>query len=620
MSTFLRASNSQADIKSMALAAFGSSGIVLAVWYSKDAWLFSGVAESSLTQSAVSGVAVSGASVNLNVSGFVAATSDGSSGAYLCQDVGALIHYASGGTLTGYALPSGMAFVGAHYSTGQSAPYMVNASGALYVLSGATIVPVLPSSGFNSPSYLLAGSGSTLFSLLASASGIGTFALSSLASGASGFISAPMTVPTCLAVPSGGAYPLAAGGWTQAFIPSGFSSQALTTDPQAQTVVLGATSGAGALSLWTQGASGIFSFTQAITGLSNPSFVTWNASGTQAMVCDPVSGHVYVAAYSLGVLSISQTLSVTGATQAAMTPAGDWAFITQKAQNQIQLLRNTGVWAAAATIALSGANAVVSISPSGMAIGGSSGAVSGVFYATLTSAWALSSGASLGFVPGAFSEDTAGNLYAVGTSGASGILAEVSGSTVVGSGSWVGSVAGVLWEQGQIVVTDPTAALIRMFAPQYSYANSAISFVQTNAYAQPSGTTGVGPVDFSTPYLLVGGSSRTSIWQFAAPYSLSAAQSGVASIYNGSGWASVSLGIGHVPEAMAFDPSGNISVVTLQNDLYTLAASGAIISSGAVTQDVNQLQTTPIGMSKLLWLNGHLYASSSLNEALIQIV
>lgn len=611
MSAYFRPSASLADIQAMALAAFGVSGAVIPAWYDKDAWLFNG-STGPLTQTTISGVASSGSPV-IGVSGFVAATTDGASGLYLCQHVGSLIHYASGGALTAYTLASGSAFVGATYLSSENAPYALQESGSLYTLSGSSLVPVAPNPAFSVPSYSLHGSGTQLFTMLPTISGIGTFSLSSQASGTSGLISVPMSVLMCMTVSSSGSFPIVVGGWNQNSFASGFTSLSLATDPANNTIVLGAASGTGLLSLWTQ-ASGTFSFNQSLSGLSNPSYVNWANGGTTAFVCDPVSGHVYDISYLLNTLSIAQTIALSGATQSAFTPAGDYALVTQPTQNQITIYHSSGTWSASGTLAVTGATSILSISASGMAIGGTSG----IFYANLVgSTWSLESSGALPFKATNLAVDTAGNIYATGISGGSGFVAVVSGTSLLASGSWAGSGDSVVWQQGQIVVADIVSSLIRIFQPIYSLVSSQLSLSQINSYAIASGLT---TLDFSTPYLLASASGITWLYQFDAPYSLAREQSGVVSIYNGSTWTTVSLGALHTPESIGFDTSGNISVATLQNDFYTISASGhSVISQSTITQDINQPQSTPIGVSRLLWLNGHLYGARSLNDSLVQI-
>jgi hypothetical protein len=636
VSNFIRASNTQADLQAMALAAASASGVLLPVWDDIDAWSYPGTGSILNEQS----LPASGTPY-----GFCGVATDASGNAYICRHTGSLIELTSGGSASVYSLPSGVPYVGVAYLQAEALPYVINASGAISVLSGAAFVPVSPDPAFPDSVYALAGSGSVLATLLPSLSGVGLFTLSSSGAGTSGFFGASgISNLTCLAVGSG-EVTIAVGGWNQASFGSGFAAGGLAADPQNSALLLGATSGT--ISLLSI-VSGVVSLSQSISGVAAPNFVSWSANGASGFACDPTSGHVYVLNYGASTLTLAQTLSLYDASQAAFDPGNLYALVTQPGSGLVTVLDYSGSWASGQTIALSGATSVLALGSGSAAIG----YASGLAYLTLSgSTWTVSASAALSFLPSSLATGLPGTIYAVGTSGSVGCLAELSGGSVVASGSWNGSADQILWVQGQIVISDRASGLLRLFEPIYSsgglteftfvnasggplnFVNASggpllwtggfvtsygPSFQQTHTYSGPS--TGWGAIAFASPYLIACSGSVGQMFQFAAPYALAPVQSGIVSAYVASAWASAQLGPLQTPECLAFDVSGNVSVATLQNTFFTISPSGSITASGSILQADDQPQTTPIGISALLWTAGHLYGATSLNDSLVQVV
>ncbi|MDE2233360.1 MAG: hypothetical protein KGJ90_04600 [Patescibacteria group bacterium] len=599
-----------------------SSGIILPLWPLIEGWSFfgSGLSELSVIPGGASYLATEDGNLLTqedgyliiaetfgSLYGFPQSATDSQSGAWLVQYSGDLINVTSGAALNNLTLPAAI-FTGCAYSPSENAVYVISASGQLYVASGASMVAV--GSGFagKNPAWSLISSGATLYTLLAGTSNVGVFNLSSSGVGASGILSPPITYPACLAVASGS---LAVGGWQLASIASGFKS--ISTEPTNPNLFL--TAASGTIGLWNVSGSSIV-FNQSITGLTNPSFIAWGSgSSTLAMACD--GNNVYDLQYNLSTLTINQTIPVTGAVQVAITPAGDYALVTQTSLNQVSILANSGTWAISGTLTVGTPYGALTTSASGIAIGYSSGATSGISFATLTgSTWTISNTASLGFIPRSFALDNLGNIYAVGAKGSTGHLAVVSGTSVVASGVWLGSANSVIWKQGQITVADNSNGIIRIFGPQYSYSVTGYTLTQYWSGAVASGLATLG---FAGNYLLASASGITWEYEYGAPYNLQIHRNGLLSVYNGSSWSTANLGDSNVPEAVAYDPSGNVSVATLNNYLFTVSTSGTILSQSQVTQQSGQSQTVPIGMSSLLWLGGHLYASTSLNDSLLML-
>ena len=138
------------------------------------------------------------------------------------------------------------------------------------------------------------------------------------------------------------------------------------------------------------------------------------------------------------------------------------------------------------------------------------------------------------------------------------------------------------------------------------------------SFAIASGATSIAMIGNE---ILIGYAAQTLRYTLGAPYQLQAVKNGQVGIYNTStsGWTTTTLGPQFTPEAITFDPSGNVTVAALQNELFTIASSGGISAQRAVPVFTGQVANTPLGISSLSWINGHLYATSVLNETLMDV-
>jgi hypothetical protein len=589
------------DLQAMALTAFSGAPFVPA-WYDIDAWLLQ---DGVLIQTGVSGLplnpsgAVSG--------GFSTAGADASGNVYFSQHVDALVKYAASGGFLSYALPggSGAAFNGLAFVSGYAEPYIVNSKADLYTVSGAAIAAVAPAPAFGSaPAFGLDASGTTLFTLLPAVSGLGTFALSSATSGTSGMIATPMAHPFCLAATSGA---VAVGGWSVYTIGSGFAAMA----PNAGATLLGTvTPASGLLGLWVPASGGGWSLNQSLSGLGGPDQVAWIPNGLGLLVSDPASGNVYVASYITTILALAQTIPLSGAGPIAIAPSSDYALVAQPSLNQITVFDNTTLWTSGAIIPLTGVASLFPLTATQMVAGYSGGVA---FIDLGASGWVLGGTIALPFVPAAFAVDPNENLYAVGTSGALGYYAMMGDAALIATGSFSGIASGVAWIQGQLVIAGDET--INVYQPNVT----GVGFVPATAKSISAAMTAMA---FALPYLLVSSASETFEFQFTSPYQLEPARLGLVSIYQGSGWTTQTLAAGQLPEAMAWDPSGNISVATFMNTLYTINPASGVLASGTgqIPQFSGQPQGTPIGLSRLLWLDDTLYGVTSLNDSLVEIL
>lgn len=567
-----------------------SSGALIALWPEPLAWGFFGGALVSTNVSGVSGY------------GFAGAATDGASGAWMPQYSGGnLVNLAANGTVTAYALPAGI-FTGCAYSPTRDRVYAITASGQIYVPSGSGVIAVGAPLA-SPPAWGLAASGASLFALLPAVSGIGTFALSATGAGTSGFIATPMPVPLCLSAAAGA---IAVGGYTYATIACGFSDIDIATD--VVTNMLAVAAATNAIDLYT-GVNEVWSFSQRVSGSGAPSYVKWSPDGLTAFVTDPVSGKVSIVGYSVGVITVNQTLTVSGASAAVIMPGNVNALVCQPVVNKVAPVNfASSVWATGAALTVTNPRDVVAVAASGAAVAFASGVG---FYDRSGTTWSLSASAALAFMPTALATDGSGNVYAAGTQGASGYLSIFSGHVVQQTVTWPGSGVGVVYRQGQIVVGDPSANVLRVFGGVPG------AVAQQTTAAAPLGLVNgmaIGAETYFAP-----GSGAVWEYQFTSPYTLARLRSGMVSVYTSGAWASATIGVGQWPEALTFDASGNVWAATLQNEIYEISSAGSVLSSAAIAQLPPQPEATPIGSASLLFVNGHLYAASSLAGALVQI-
>lgn len=573
------------EIRAISFCPWGSgSALLIPAWANQSAYLFS--------SGLVSGTPISGSTFP----GYVGATSDGASGAWLLPYAGPITRYRSNGTLTPLATPSGVVFTGLTNVSG--APIAIDAAGKIYAKNGSTAFSVTGS--VSGAAQSLVASGTLLYTIMQGASGLGTFNTLTLASG---FIAAPFPVVSCVAAAP--TRKTAIGGWDFANIPSGFA--ALAGNPVSGTILAAAASaGGGSAQLWDNDGFGNWTLGQTVGSLGAPSALVWLPTGAGLFYSSAAGNTLQVLSYAFGALALAQTLSVSGAAAVAVTLDSQNALVCQPSLNTLQPLTISGSgWVVSGSVAIGNPQSVIALTATTAAVGCSSGLA---FLSLVAGAWNVSSTVSLPFVPTQLARDNAGTVYAAGPSGTTTRIYANGISTL-----YVGGLAGMFWEQGQLVLADETNSLLRVY-----------EFFQNVFTAQ---TTLTGPSGMAALATAGGGSTifaagSGAAWQceFTSPWQLRRIRYGKASAYNGTTWTTTNLKAGHTPEALTLDPSGNITVATLQNELFTVSPTGGVISSGIVTQLAGQPQSTPLGISSLLWQGAALYATSSLNQAFMRLI
>ena len=579
------------DYKSIALASFTPGNLLLSTWYSPNALYFNN--SGLFHETPVSG---------LSGVGFSASCADSAYGVYMAtRDHTRITYLSSGLAVTQYAAPSGITFTGAVFASGYT--YFVDSVGVLTSMVSGTPTALIAGYGAATPAQGLAAIGNTLYTIEAASSAVGTFTLATQLTGTSGTIAAPMTVPACLAT-SG---QLAVGGWNYTSFASGYSAIAL--EPATDLLLVGVASGTGTMGVYTGAGSGIWTLTQTITGVGRATNVVWSGNDQFVFAANPTSGQVAVFTNSFGTLARTGTLTVTGATATAIMPGSATGLVAQGSLNEITGIAFTGAtWITANTLPLTNAMCVVGLTSTTAIAGKASGFANLQLAAGL---WTITSSGTLPFTPTKLAVDPYGIVYAVGTSGSSGVVANIAGTTMLSSGSWAGTGIDLFYQQGQIAVLDSVNSLVRMFGVVN---NTLVAQAQTAI--TPSGATGFANDRGLDTF--IAGASETRQYYFDGPYQLVRQRSGVVSIYTGSAWNSAILGPSGIPTALAWSGSG-LSAVTLQNHMYTINTSGVVTAVTQINQAAPQLQSAPFGLSNMKWLGSNLFSTTILNDSIVQV-
>lgn len=642
--------------RAVSLTAYGS-GILIPKWTDPVSWYYDGVSTTLAVSSAyVAGVPYGAGPYGggpwpsgplAGGCGFSASCTDGASGAWLTQYSGAAVHQLSGGTFAVYGLPAGC-FTGVAYSSTYNNAYMCNSSGQIYtpVGSGLTYCGTffVPGSGiayggnaYGSGAYSsLAGLISVAWEMQAYQNTLYTlspgilvsFVLSGPTSGVANLQATPMAIPTCIAISSGGR--IAIGGWSQAAIGSTSGTSGIYNvafDPLLSNM-LALRPAAGRVDLYG-GAQEQWTLTQSLSGIANPTYAAWRPNGIGAIVTDPIAGNLYQLLYSLGVLSITQTVPLTGAGAVTIQPDSITAFICVSGANLLRQYNFQGPsWVSGATFALTGVSTILTTpTPSGAVAGYSSGVA---FLTGSQQNYTITNNVPLPYRPNALTTDLYGNVVAVGTIGVSGgIMTSFTGVTSGAPILWQGNAIDVIYCQGQIVVMDTFNNMLRYYSqlgPGQPYTlwntklidgNYSIPTSGINLAISPMTNNASGGTVFT---MTSGGSGLAYQSQFVGPYNLSAITSGIVSIMTSGGtWASLNLRQNDTPTALCFDGSGNVQVATQQNFLYSVSPSGTLITSAGIPVYTRQIQTTTLGISDMIYALGHVWGSSSLNGSLIEL-
>jgi hypothetical protein len=498
-------------------------------------------------------------------------------------------------TWTGLAIPA--------TGSGSGIPYVQAADGSMQALVGSTLEAVTP--GLTSLSRGLCTDGTKLYAAMPALQEVAVMTLTSSTTFTSTTIAAPMSVVSCLAASSSG---VAIAGWTPSTLTVGAS--ALAASPVSPGTTAAAVNARTNSVMMVTGTEPSWAVTQTISGSGAPDALSWVPNGEQIITADPTNGKVEVFDLTGITLSPSQTITVTDAAGIANTSDSIWAFVPQPVQNAVTILKNNvSTWSISQTITgVSSASSVLATTTEEFVVG-QTGALQ---WFNLNATWGHETTVSgLSFTPVALATDGQGNIYAVGVSGSTGQLAVVNKSGIVATTSWTGSGNAIIWSTGQIMVVDSVSDLIRGFALTGN------TLTQATTLTAPAGCSAIGLTQTSA---WLCGSSVIDQMLFTAPFTLAPRDSGSVGVVVSGSTHTATLGVEHKPSAVTFDPSGNVWCATIDGQLFEISLAGSILSQTTITPNSPQPAGTPLGISYLLWNNGHLFAASSLCGALIELM
>lgn len=466
------------------------------------------------------------------------------------------------------------------------------------LIDNATQLPF----GFGALSRGLIASGSTLYTILPAQQSIGTY---DLATGASGAVSGTMTNPSCFAISASGV--LGVCGWADSTLMNGFTQFSMS--PMTMGMLVGLNTPNNQL-MMLMDKNRTWMVQQTIS-INEPDYLAWTPNAEQLFVNSSASGVVQLYNMDVDVFNLAQTFTLSDAGAVTVTPNSLTAFVCQTPLNQITLFNaSNNIWASGATIAINGPTDVYALSNTQVFATIASGFA---YINEANQVWSVGASGALSYTPTTITQDEFGILYVAGSSSTTGYLTAIASGVVLGGSSWAGSADDLLWIQGQLCVTDSTNSLVRIFG----LING--QFTQMNTAPAPMGSPVPIAVTDSGESIFVGGSTMSYQYQFAQPFTLQATQTSTASLYVSGGWNNTVLGISERPSACTFDDSGNLWVATQENNVYEVN-TGGIVSSQMVPQYGQQPQITPIGLSSLMWNNGHLYATSCLEGGIVEVV
>lgn len=561
-------------------SALSSAGIVLPDWRADTFKVFDGTGFATT---------ISGAAVLYP--GGAAITSGGAGDSFTASYNGPISHLIGGDiSVHQVAMPAN---IYAGITTAGSDTYAVTSTGLLLDKTGAAIGP-----GFAaSPTWGLAGSGTTLYTMRPSTGDIGTFTASSGATG-SIVLPAALALPYCMAV-SGAV--VAVGGTSMTTLTSGAGQTAFTLNPANPTLLLGVDNGTA--TIWLGSTPGHWALSTSLGGIGEAVDASWVPTGTQALVTN--GSAVEVLGYSAGTLTLAQTLTLANAGGVVVMPTSADALVCQPGSNQYSTLTaSLGVWNVTGTSSAdAGIGPVVMVSPSQVAIG-MSGSVLLVNFAA--GVWTPLLNVAVPFTVTQVAVDSNGTIYAA----SAGHLSVIVNHAVVGTGTWSGSAGQMLIVAGQVIIPDPLSGLVRIFGT-----DNGTAWTQRATLPIPGAYTGLGSAGED---LFIAGTGGTVLYNFGAPYALVPVQTGAAGFWNGSAWTTASLGVGQVPSAITIDVSGNAQVATVQNNLYAVTPGGGV-TPGIVPQYAGQTQDVPLGVSSLCVSGTHLFATTSMPGVVVQV-
>jgi hypothetical protein len=240
-------------------------------------------------------------------------------------------------------LPSGTYYTGLVEDNGYI--YSFDTSGGINTIQGSSIVPtdVKLSSGLGYMGFV--SEGSNLYTVLGTSTGASLCktTMSSQLSGTTAYVTTPYFSNTSVSVVSGN---VCVGGYNVLSIDYPIGGIATVLSPTGDSIVSILLSDTSNNYINTYDFNGkVLTFANQASGNTDPTFISFENTGTQLFACNPTSNNLQIFTYSNKVLTISQTLSITNPTSVKFLNNNTYGFVTQGSSNEITVLINSsGSW------------------------------------------------------------------------------------------------------------------------------------------------------------------------------------------------------------------------------------------------------------------------------------
>lgn len=530
----------------------------------------------------------------------ITSNSSAQSGAFAAESQSDMVTFSGSapGSLT--PTPSAMTFLSG-ITTSASGQYVEDITGRVACFSGGSFTIVatnpIPHTG---PYNALAAASSTVFYTLSQTT-VEKLTLTTAVSGTWGSLTAPF-VGILDRLFMNGVNPVVLGRQVTTFSDAAVSATEFTN----QIVFITASN----LKIYGFDAYGNITLSQTLAASGTP--VDCAPALNQLLVTDTVSGKLWVYTSTAGTWAgPTQVLTgITNAAKLATSPDMGHALVCQGASNLVTPFNVTGAtWAAAATLAITGAASVVFNSNTVATVG----ATGGFYLLSLAGSWTIGASAATATAVRAVALDS-GNpsiCYGTGTSAPSGYVYCLSGSTVT-TATFSGSADDIVCLDEYVVVLDATNTRLLV----YMQTNGNLTLMST--FALSAGTyTRIRAGNNGRIYALMG-----TAW-FAVcllhPFVLSNWYESTVAQWNGAAWVNAKLG---QPVLTAGCTDGTfIYAVRYDNQFFKLNTSGAV--QGGFPQTVptypGQLSSAYLGISKLIAQGSTIYGSLSLGGGIIAI-
>jgi hypothetical protein len=390
---------------------------------------------------------------------------------------------------------------------------------------------------------------------------------------------------------------------------------AILPSPAVTTVIAGIRSGSTTIDVLAGNDAGL-AVSSSVTAAAQPIAAAWQSNGEQILVTES-GGSVQVFNYSAGSFASSQTLTVANANDIAIMTSNAQALVSQTSSNQITVLNNNlNTWSVGSTVTgLTSPGQIVMTSATQAAVAVSGGVA---ILNEVAGAWSVARTVSVGYTPSSiFYDSVTGNLYVCGAASGTAHYGTIGPAvtTYTAGDSWTGSAVSVQALGNRVLVLDTTNNIARQY-PSGSLTPSAE--VITNAL--PVASTLYMSMTVSNVWFATASQSYSMNF-FGKNTALLRNRLGMVSVYNeaSSSWVSHSFSAEIIPTALAWDASGNLWVVTSDNNLWQFTAALSVTSTTALGEPPGQQSGVTLGVSYILYYNNALYMTTSLSGVIIVV-